>query len=380
MALASLREDIWERFVSATEAVPEPDRTIWYQCHICDQRLASEAERLEHLAADHRADAPALFLYGRIASDEERLREVLAPAQVSVANCTAAYVAVNGGIPQLTDLADIGKVITARRNDLIDLTLINAFDSRAHSIERRWRVWIEVARAADLQRVDDSFRRTLAKEQVGWDELARFRDGQTHDGTRSYGLALADYVQGVLIRDRAPGTVVPLDQHQECFNHALEELKWYRRPLAELACSIIRFAQNDFSRAERASGWQLLDQANETLAAMAGRVGASASSRPVLPGGSVMVCPVDAGVDAVLAFAAEGAAKRRWSQTASQIAEERASTASLDARDRCKMFALWAFHAIRLKAPGVAVRPLRQLDGDPTFGAWAARKLEEARG
>ncbi|MEQ9247461.1 MAG: hypothetical protein RLO21_15875, partial [Nitratireductor sp.] len=115
MALASLREDILERFIGATEVMPEPDHSVGFYCHICRLRLESEAMRLDHLAAEHRADSPALLLYGRVASDEERLREVLAPKQVSAVNCTEAFVEVNGSSRRPIDPAEIGVEITKRR-------------------------------------------------------------------------------------------------------------------------------------------------------------------------------------------------------------------------------------------------------------------------
>ncbi len=91
----------------------------------------------------------------------------------------------------------------------------------------------------------------------------------------------------------------------------------------------------------------------------------------------VFICPVDVGTDAVTRLAKEAADLRTWNAGAEARFRAHADQASLDPLDRAKIHALWGSTALRLRARASAERPLRSLDGHPTFGKWANRKLAE---
>ena len=86
---------------------------------------------------------------------------------------------------------------------------------------------------------------------------------------------------------------------------------------------------------------------------------------------------MDVGTDAVTRLAKEAADLTTWNAAAEERFRTQADQASLDSFDRAKIHALWGSAALRLRALASAERPLRSLDGHPTFGKWANRKLAE---
>ena len=56
--------------------------------------------------------------------------------------------------------------------------------------------------------------------------------------------------------------------------------------------------------------------------------------------------------------------------------EARASASRLDPRDRSKIMALWAHHALRLRSVLCAIQPLHEMIGDPVFGDRAEGQLQ----
>ncbi len=97
MGVASYSEDIWLRWSEAADPIPYIPLTTGFQCPFCLEILSSEVQRLAHLAAAHRGEAPELFIRGRRLGLEDRIREALNPADIALSsNCTWARISVDG--------------------------------------------------------------------------------------------------------------------------------------------------------------------------------------------------------------------------------------------------------------------------------------------
>ena len=227
-----------------------------------------------------------------------------------------------------------------------------------------------------LHQADAQFREHFIGSLVNWDTVTRFRALGGADGGEDYRNALANYVQGVLIRDQIAGTRVERDRAHEVFNNALEELRDFERPLAQLITGIVRFADNEFGEPLRPTGWARLDRARGTLTNIVAPEERNAGGCSLGNSRMIAVCPTDHGIDTVLDVNDQLASKQYWSSHLSEELEARASASQLDPRDRAKIMALWAYYALHLRSERSATKPLSELIGDPVFGHWAEKQIQ----
>ncbi len=375
MGVASYSEDIWLRWSEAADPIPDIPLTVRFPCPFCSEILPSEVQRLAHLAAVHRGEAPELFIRGRRLGLEDRIRERLKPSDIAVSNCTYARISVNGGAFAVVAVDALPKLIVSKDYSLLDLALQNSFDPNVSPVNRLFRIRVRIPRPDILRAVDAQFRAHFIEAPISWDAVTRFRASRGTGGGEDYRNALANYVQGVLIRDQIPGTRVERDRAREVFNNALEELRGFERPLAQLITGIIRFADNDFGDPLRRTGWTRLDRARAVLAEFVApewKEGECSLTDTKV----IAICPTDHGIDTVLDINDQLASKQYWSPHLTEELEARATASRLDPRERAKIMALWAHYALDLRAIPSAMKPLHEMIGDPVFGNWAEGQIQ----
>jgi hypothetical protein len=222
MGLASYSEDIWLRWIESADPIPDIPLTMRFQCPFCSEILSSEVKRLAHLAAAHKAEAPELFIRGRRLGLEDRIREPLSPADIALSpNCTQAQISVDGSPFTPVSVVALPKLIASKRSALFKIGLENAFEPNVSPITRVFRIRMKIPYPDTLRDVDTQFREHFIGSSANWDAVTRFRASGKSDGGEDYRNALANYVQGVLIRDQIAGTRVERDRAREVFNNAL---------------------------------------------------------------------------------------------------------------------------------------------------------------
>jgi len=360
------------------------------RCPFCAATFRVTRELTNHLGDQHRGGRPILLLQGREPAQlqQHRVGTSLRRVDVVLQNCSAAVVSINAGPQQALAPAELPKLLSSQTDALIDLELANQFDPAAQPIPAAYRIVFSIPEKRSLDAVDRAFRRYLAIEPLDFMAVDRFLNDRACAGLgRAYAGALADYVRGLLTKDRPYhlNVTMPFAHYRALYNQALDGLQPYRRPLPDLVCAVIRFAQNNFSAAST-TGYPPLDGAVCTLAACVpdDRSGATdlpdeaQPSPPVSSQDRAEICPLDDGVSRILGLWTRLRDRRHWTQTLEDECRQTSNAATLDASDKEKVLALWALAARRASAD--PTEPLSRLAPTFPFGPWASSEREKRIG
>lgn len=309
-------------------------------------------------------------------------------ADIILQNCSAATVSINAGPQQSLAPKKLPKFLSLQTDSLIDLVLANQFDPAAQPIPASYRIVFRIPEKRSLDSVDRAFRRHLAIEPLDFTAVDRFLNDRACAGLgRAYAGALADYVRGLLTKDRPHhlNVTMPFAHYRALYNQSFGGLQPYRRPLPELVCAVIRFALNNFSTV-MITGYPTLDGAVRSLAAcvLDDRGGAITSPtegqqlHAMRSLDRAEICPLDDGVSRVLDLWARLQERRHWTQTLEDECRQASNAATLDASDKEKILALWALAALRVSAN--ATEPLSRLAPTFPFGPWASSEREKGIG
>lgn len=391
MTVGWILEDAWDAYLEAQPtAEPPPPEPVRLRCPFCAASFRLTRELTDHLGDRHRGKRPILLLQGREPTQlqQHRVGTSLRRADVILRNCSAAVVRINAGPQQALAPAELPKLLSSQSDALIDLELANQFDPAAQPIPAAYRIVFSIPEKRSLDAVDRAFRRHLAIEPLDFMAVDRFLNDSACSGLgRAYAGALADYVRGLLTKDRPhhPSVTMPFVRYRALYNQALDGLQPYRRPLPDLVCAVIRFALNNFS-APSVTGFPPLDGAVRSLAACVPdeRSGATdlpteaPPSPPIDSPDRAEICPMDDGVSRVLDLWARLQERRHWTQTLEDECRQASNAATLDAPDKEKVLALWALAALRASAD--ATEPLSRLAPTSSFGPWASSEREKRIG
>ena len=391
MTIGWILEDAWDAYLDAQPTTePPPPEPARIRCPFCMVSFRLTRELTEHLGDRHRGGRPILLLQGREPAQLQQhpVGTSLRRADIVLQNCSAAVVSINAGPRQALAPAELPKLLSSQTDALIDLELANQFDSAAQPIPAAYRIVFSIPEKRSLDAVDRAFRRHLAVEPLDFMAVDRFVNDRACAGLgRAYAAALADYVRGLLTKDRPHhlNVTMPFAHYRALYNQALDGLQPYRRPLPDLVCAVIRFAQNNLSAAS-VTGYPPLDGAVRTLAAYVpdDRGGAAdppdegQSSPPIGSPDRAGICPLDDGVSRVLDLWARLQERRHWTQTLEDECRQASNAATLDAPDKDKVLALWALAALRASAD--ATEPLSRLAPTFPFGPWASSEREKRIG
>jgi hypothetical protein len=292
---------------------------------------------------------------------------------------------MNAGPKQAISAMELPKLLSSQTDALIDLELVNQFDAAAQPIPATYRIVFNIPEKRSLGAVDRAFQRHLAIEPLDFMAVDRFLNDRACTGLgRDYAGALADYVRGLLTKDRPHhlNVTTAFAHHRALYNQSLDRLQPYRRPLSDLVCAVIRFAQNNFS-APSITGFPPLDGAASFFTACVCDDGNGATdptigaelSQTVDPQHRVAICPLDDGVSRVLDLWERLQERRHWTQTLEDECRQASNAATLDAPDKEKVLALWALAALRTSAD--ATEPLSRLAPTFPFGPWASSEREK---
>ena len=345
--------------------VQELQRT--HLCPECHAEFSSEVELDEHLTTEHPVLQPHLLLGRTRVPGSWVVRQRVDPSTLQIINATEVRLSINGAPLHSTSSEAFRQVLAQTGDGVLELHVRNRDALQQYDIH------IQVPEEAELQCIDDEFRAHLARADVTVSDVRRFDDAlSVGAGARAYASALADYVYGVLAKDRAGQTTLPYAAFLDKLKRALAILGDFDRPLAAAVASCIRFNLNDFRSAWRPSGVQMLDRAfrfyrERTLGKTPDLVRRSTfQSEPEIP-----LCPVDTVTQTILNLldASDFALSALLKVT---------SRHDLSAEDRVKVCVLLAERLPDLESRDTAACR-EALEFDPIFGQWANRTLRGLR-
>jgi hypothetical protein len=390
MALASFREDIYERYSDDTFThqrigPPPPPR---HRCPLCSKSFDDDRSLMHHIGDAHRGDPPVLLIAGRTPGREVVVIRAFGQDEVSVQNCTEVWVRESPGERRSYAPRQLPRLLASLKDALVDLELLNRFEPLADPLRSEFRLHLRIAEKTELDAIDRAFVDHLARDAVTMERVAEFLgDQRCQSVARPYADALSKFVIGVLIRDQSPNSGISLapGEAPRELGAALAALEAFDRPLPRVVCGLIRFTQNDFEAAAYATGFPRLDRCNATFAGLIGKE-ATIGARPGAAGSggkSIDLCPIDHATDRVLDLADSLARQKHWGPMLQETCRQTAGLSIFAAGDRHKALTLWAASALRLNEPDEAMEPLRQLRATYPFGNWAdgqLSRMEERRG
>lgn len=388
MTLGWILEDAWDAYLEAQPtAEPPPPEPARIRCPFCTASFSLARELTAHLGDQHRGERPILLIRGLEPAQLQQFRigTSLRRTDVALRNCSEVHVSINATPATPIQPSELPKLLADQDNALVDIRLTNQFDAVAQPTSASYRLLVNIPEKRSLDAVDRAFKRHLATEALDFNAIDRFLSDRACIGlANTYASSLADYVRGVLVKDRPIHLEVTtsFSRYRDLYNTALLGLQPYSRPLPALICAVIRFALNNFSMPS-VTGFTPLDGAAGTLTQSVRERGEPPVRRPPdqdvpdqpEPTARAEICPLDDGVSRVLALWARLRERRRWTKTLEDECRHAAMATTLDAPDREKVLALWALAALRMSAD--ASEPLSRLASVFPFANWASEEREK---
>ena len=373
-----IQETAWDAFFEAKETIrgPGPPPPPSFTCPFCEIDFSSRALLQEHVFSGHQVLRPILILGGREPAHEETIRDALSPDQIAITNATDAEISIDGGVGKAISLDELTRTLPKLNQTEVSLKLRNASQVNATPVVNEYRISIRIAEPQALRNVELAFSDWIRAASLSRSAIDRFlNDPRCRDVGQDYAVGLAQYTMGILQKERPDYEILttPVSQYRVSYGSALRTLVDFQRPFARLISELVRFALNDFSAPGKPTGYTELDHARALLA-NCGDTTLPMNSEP--NSSRRELCPIDHGVDQILALATRMSAQLRWSPILDDECRQAANSDVLDAADRQKALAIWALVAWRCGAKQSAVEPLRQISATYPFSSWAERYLE----
>jgi hypothetical protein len=367
-----------ERFLSATETIhwPDPQLLRKFGCPFCSMVFFTRNESQRHISTDHQIKRPWLQIKDMEPAQRETIRTKLNKSDINITNTTSLKFALNGeAFNELSSEEVIEKIANTWSGE-ISLSLVNDGLQNAVPICSNYEISLRVASSDDLRLVDQVFLDVIAGNNISRHVVDQFlNDTRLNEAGLEYAEGLACYVLGVLLKERPDyeELTTPYASYREKFGSSLQKLSDYQTPLSALVISIIKFALNDFSDTNNASGYLCLDR---TISLLRDPKNFEVIQMQTEPDTLMPICPVDHGTGQILALSERMSNLDRWGPVLDEEFRRAAGSDILGASDRQKAYAIWASTAWRLGVKENAVEPLRQISSVHPFGCWAKPYLE----
>jgi hypothetical protein len=293
-------------------------------------------------------------------------------------NVTEAELGINGAARSPIPVEQISKDLLRVKDGEASLTLRNSSQVNATPVSTDYKISLRIATPRAMRNVEQAFSERIAAANLSRASIDGFLNDRRCSGVgRDYADGLAKYALGILLKER-PSTerlTTPFSRYRENYGSALHILSDIPRPFAYLIAEIVRFALNDFSNAEKPTGYAELDLARTLLASPDSerqKAGLEVTSK------RRELCPIDHGTGKVLDLAIRMSQQERWSPILDEECRSAAASHLLDETDTQKGLAIWAAMAWRLGARDSAIEPLRRISAIYPFRTWAEPYLESA--
>jgi hypothetical protein len=384
MTVGWIREKDEERFYEATDHVPAPITTVDQSklCPFCGARLPSVPALYDHLHRAHVVQRPILLLGGSEPVSNQLVSRIISPREIVLLQCSSVELAAEGADLHLVGEAEFRRKLASQRDGILRVRIANRGDGSSTAVHQDYRLRFRIASAAELKRVDKTFVNYFGAPGPHLATVDHFMSGIGSGPWEDYARGLADYVVGVLSKDkdRVTGIKPPFTDYRHHFNRSLSVLACHERPLSVLLQALMRLALNDFSKVS-STAFEALDATTDVLTRIA--VSTSVPEPPQLdvsPDAKKAVCPVDAGTSLVISAATRLMLIERWGPVEQETIVASAGMEAISALDRAKILALGAWTALRLGHFEEAKPLLQRLSGNDCFSEWAISQLETCDG
>ena len=343
--------------VSGRVVEREIPRSKRYFCPDCGKEFSHDADVADHVIMEHPIPQPSVLFGGRRVTQKWIIRQPPDTSALKFANTTEVRLQTDGGPLRLVSPDDVREVLGRTRDGLLELHLRNRVATRRIDIR------VLVPREEEMCHIEEEFVKHLAQAKVTVSDVRAFDEAlRAGEAALDYASGLADYVYGVLAKDRAGQTTLPHTVFSDKLKQSLGVVRDFirDRPLAAVVAGCIRFNLNDFRSEWTPCGAPMLDRAFLTFRQRAVRtesqinlsLGGTGTLRPF--------CPVDHVTSAILDAAGER------DLALSTLRDMMMRQRTLSDEDRVKIQVLLAGCGANMEQEDI----LEILD-DPVFGVWA---------
>ena len=346
---------------SPWDGLPPPSPVV-YRCSVCNTAFYDADELFAHRFTEHPYTRPALILAGReLTSPRELIVHPLNERDVILANTDQCYLDGKAVEPM-----QLPQLLSQQRGGVHTIVL------ESLGIETRYEMLFEIAEARELDEVEQLFLSIAGSDTLTIDRINVFAELTAKYKTAlPYVDGLCHYLYGVLAKDQRGGTHLPQAEYKTKFNLALDSLRHFARPLANVVVGIIDFSGNAFSDGDTLPTSPRLQHAMRVY---------DGFTRQIVPavlyswsGGGMGNVPVDHATSQILQWAIES--------TEDFLRHRRQMEMALDDAewvpdDRFKVSMLLAERLSSLGDVAAAKCFARSVTNDALFGDWAQRIMD----
>ena len=214
----------------------KPAPTV-YRCMHCSLQFGIEDELRKHRFESHPYTRPTMFLRGvELGASRVNVTRKIEPSEIHLGACLSARL---NGAP--VPIVELSRRLSLVRSDRIAVDLVNAGASASYDIH------FQIADAVDLDAIDASFQRFAKRRTLSIVSLDDFiTECRLFSSASLYLDGIAQYLYGVLAKERASDSSLPYDKYPERFNAAARALMDFERPLAKLIRGLVALNFNQF--------------------------------------------------------------------------------------------------------------------------------------
>jgi hypothetical protein len=352
-----------------------------YSCRQCGESFKSLDALRDHVGLEHPLELPALFIQGEPLLRESVIRLPLLEEHVELIQCSYCEIQIDGQPYRKFAKSEFRRAFVQPTNSTWNVRLIHERSVDSSQTQQEYHVRFRIPDPSNLNNVDEHFLQTLVLEELTHGDLERFESRLPMDvPTREYGGALGDYALGILLKERrsAPRSAVGFEEFAFKMRSALDVLGRFKRPVAQVVCSSIRFNLNDFANFNGADNNEVEIALNFFRNVVLSAEPDQKRDRQSEPKSPVRhaACPVDRITHELLAACSEMSNGTVISaSTLGSLKAITENTTPVSEQDLAKIHVVCAEAYLRLSRVADALPHLRAVQFAPTLQQWAQHHL-----
>jgi hypothetical protein len=367
-------DNYWEQGRIEWDALEPP---IVY-CPFCKVSFEDHLLLENHIGSVHPLDRPVITINSRRTESIIVIRNQQDNNSLMIHNSTHAFVKKNGGPVQEKSNQELVEEFEMETDAHYQFELINSRSQDGLSTSANYEISVCIPHDSDLDEIDQSFIRYIAKEDLTTSDIRLFADScATFRVPQDYVDALTEYSFGTLIREGIGGVTLPFKEYKNKYQKSAAILSSYDRPIANAIRNCVRLALNEFSERIIPSGIQELDNSLVYFKRISAGVSLSQEALEVTTGTKHVLCPIDGVLLDILKCVSSLGSTNNVSLPIEQLVSERMESALLSEHDRAKFQVIFVSFLSDKSRSNQAKKQLRLLANDSVFGKWAERLLEQ---
>jgi hypothetical protein len=218
---------------------PSPPKRFY--CEQCTKHFGDLDSLRRHRFESHPLRQPTLMVRGQ--SVGQLPLKVMMPLQSKDVEVEDALVCRFNGLS--IDPAELGKRLASLRREFVEVELGNSGAMTRCALD------FCVADVSDLKGVEAAFLRMARNRSLSIDAIAGFnQDCKSFMSAGMYAHGVSQYLYGVMAKERAPDSGIPIDLYTEKFLQANDVLSGFDRQLSNSIRALVAFHFNHFGDAQ----------------------------------------------------------------------------------------------------------------------------------